>query len=66
MAFTKCLERTSRKQYRALTRARLDFSADTITSYDTSATPQITPLEAVPDQGRIQGNSWETLEGALP
>jgi hypothetical protein len=65
-SLTKCVERTSRTQYRALIRARLELSNHAITSYSTAVTLQITPIEATLPKTRDQALGWETLEGALP
>lgn len=63
---TRCMERTSRTQYRALMHARLDFSDNTLTSYTTTATPEIAPTEFSGLQIRDSSLRWETYEGVLP
>jgi hypothetical protein len=65
-AYTRCLERTQRIQYRALTYARLNFDRQTKTAYATAATPQITPVEARSPLYRDSNSGWETSEGPLP
>jgi hypothetical protein len=63
---TKCIERTSRTQYRALTYAKLDFADDTVTSYATAAAPHLAPVGGAPDQPRVKALGWQTFEGTLP
>jgi len=62
----RCVERTTKTQYRVLTYAKLNFSNNTLTSYATAATPQIAPMETTLPQTRLSSLGWETSEGALP
>jgi hypothetical protein len=64
--YTRCVERITRIQYRALTHARLGFSGDTSTSYATAATAQLTPVEATNLLQRKETVIWDTIEGPLP
>jgi hypothetical protein len=63
---TKCIERTSRTQYRALTYAKLDFASTTETSYATAAAPHLAPVSPVLPQTRSKYSGWQTVEGTLP
>jgi len=63
---TRCVERTQRIQYRALSYASLDFSTQTWSTYATSATALVAPIEATPSLKRFQEQDWAASEGALP
>lgn len=61
-----CNQRTTRRQYRALNYAKLDFLSDTGTDYATAPTVQHTPRIATPTVSRHAMWDWFTNETALP
>ena len=63
---TRCVERTQRIQYRALSYAKLDFATATTSTYATAATAQLAPIEATSLLIRGPSLNWVTSEGALP